>query len=301
MPSKVSVIIGTKGRPDLLSRAVYSVLTQTYVDLECIVIDASTKINNDLCNKFKDNRLKYLHLKSDPGRERTLKLGISMAKGNLICFLDDDDVYLPDKILEQVNVYRSSSEDLAIVYCWGMVVDEISGKVLEKVENNVRGDVYEKTLKSMSLCSFISLMFRKEFIDEEKMLDLTSEEYPSDWYYINKLTRKYVVDYVPKHLFEIRSNHQYERMSKKTVLSRADALKRIRFHMQFIRDNREGFRLYPKSKLIHLSSIIGLCGISGQLSIAFKCFIKGIWISPLDLNLYRKILGAMYRIIQSWI
>ena len=65
---KVSVVIPTHNRPELLKRAVNSVLNQTHKDLEVIVIDDGLeKRGDDVINSFNDSRLKYIQHPEEKG------------------------------------------------------------------------------------------------------------------------------------------------------------------------------------------------------------------------------------------
>jgi glycosyltransferase involved in cell wall biosynthesis len=103
----VSAIITTHNRKALLKRAIESVLSQIYKDIECIVIDdASNDGTTDYISEYiTENRIIYHRISEDEstGGNHARNVGISMARGKYIAFLDDDDEWLPMKIEEQVN------------------------------------------------------------------------------------------------------------------------------------------------------------------------------------------------------
>jgi glycosyltransferase involved in cell wall biosynthesis len=91
-----SIVIPTYNRADLLPRAIQSVLGQTLGDWELIVIDdASTDETPAVLAGFCDPRLRVF--RNQPNRERSASRnrGIEAARGDYICFLDSDDLYLP--------------------------------------------------------------------------------------------------------------------------------------------------------------------------------------------------------------
>lgn len=105
---EVSVIIPTHNRQRLVSRAVRSVLNQTYEDLECIVVDdASSDGTPQVIQTIEDERLVYLRHDRNRGASGARNTGIRAAKSSLIAFLDDDDEWLPEKLVKQVPLLKA--------------------------------------------------------------------------------------------------------------------------------------------------------------------------------------------------
>lgn len=99
-----TVIISTYNRRDLLPRAVNSVLNQTFTNFELIIIDnGSTDDTPFVAKQFKDSRIRFL---TNPAPTMSCdvprNMGIAMARGHYITFLDDDDIWYPTR-LEKVN------------------------------------------------------------------------------------------------------------------------------------------------------------------------------------------------------
>jgi glycosyltransferase involved in cell wall biosynthesis len=100
----VSVILPTHDRAALVGRAISSVLGQTYENLELIVIDdASTDHTRDVLAGFKDSRLRVLHAEVNKGVAAARNLGLMAARGDLIAFNDDDDVWFARKLERQTE------------------------------------------------------------------------------------------------------------------------------------------------------------------------------------------------------
>lgn len=110
MQYKVSVIIPTYKRSDYLQRAVDSVLKQTYKNVEVIVIDDNDpdteyrKMTEDNMKRYENEiKVKYIKNVRNLGGALSRNEGIKNATGEYITFLDDDDVYLPQKIENQLK------------------------------------------------------------------------------------------------------------------------------------------------------------------------------------------------------
>ena len=106
----VSVIIPTYKRADLLSKCIESILEQTYKNVQVIVVDDNdpdTEWRNNtatLMNKYKtDKRVLYVQHEYNKNGSAARNTGFRVSEGEFVCFLDDDDIFLPFKIEKQVE------------------------------------------------------------------------------------------------------------------------------------------------------------------------------------------------------
>lgn len=107
----ISVVIPTHNRKDLLSRAIKSAQAQTYSDLEIIIIsDGSNDGTDEVVKKLveQDVRIRFEEYTPGRGGNYARNLGIQRAKGEYIAFLDDDDVWYPDKLKKQINALEKA-------------------------------------------------------------------------------------------------------------------------------------------------------------------------------------------------
>ena len=109
---KISVIIPTYNRAKSIIHSIKSVLTQTYHNLEVIIIDDCSNDNTEsLISKIEDNRIKYIKLKENKGANFARNLGIKLSTGKYITFQDSDDIYHRDKIEKQyLNIIKKNSD-----------------------------------------------------------------------------------------------------------------------------------------------------------------------------------------------
>lgn len=104
----VSVVIPTFGRPDLVRRAVDTVLAQTMTDLEVIVVvDGDDPPTQAALGAISDPRLRVIVQPTKGGAARTRDAGALAATGDWVAFLDDDDEWLPEKLERQLAVAPS--------------------------------------------------------------------------------------------------------------------------------------------------------------------------------------------------
>lgn len=100
----VSVIIPTHNRCDSLKQAIDSVLDQTIRNYELIIVDdGSTDETEIMVNNFKDDRIQYYKLSENKGAAAARNYGVRKAKGKWVAFLDSDDVWLPEKLAQQMQ------------------------------------------------------------------------------------------------------------------------------------------------------------------------------------------------------
>jgi glycosyltransferase involved in cell wall biosynthesis len=114
----VSVVIPTFERPVLVLQAVKSAVGQTFRDLEIIVvIDGGDPATLAALESQSLPQLKVLRLEKQVGGSRARNEGVLIARGEWIAFLDDDDLWLPEKLEKQLAVARASSWSDPIVSC----------------------------------------------------------------------------------------------------------------------------------------------------------------------------------------
>lgn len=118
MQPLVSVVIPTRNRPLLVGRAVQSALTQTFKDIEVIVvIDGTDKPTFVALAKIDDPRLRVIELPNNIGGSGARNAGVTEAKGEWIAFLDDDDEWLSQKLEKQIEAANNSSNAFPIIAC----------------------------------------------------------------------------------------------------------------------------------------------------------------------------------------
>jgi glycosyltransferase involved in cell wall biosynthesis len=105
----VSAIITTHNRSNLLSRAIDSVLAQTYPHLEIIVVDDGSRDGTEeLVSRYRERceRLRYLRHDIPRGACSARNYGIREARGEFVAGLDDDDEWLPERVEKLLGSYR---------------------------------------------------------------------------------------------------------------------------------------------------------------------------------------------------
>jgi glycosyltransferase involved in cell wall biosynthesis len=147
MIPKVSVVILTYNRAELLRSAITSVLNQTFQDFEIIIVDDASKDNTqEALSHFDDARLKYIRHEMNKGEGKSRNTGIANASGEFIAFLDDDDEWLPEKLKLQVDIL-DNDPTISAVYTGCICIDKRSGNVDSLKIPSKRGDIFQELLK----------------------------------------------------------------------------------------------------------------------------------------------------------
>ena len=128
---RVSVVIPTRNRPKLVLRALQSVLAQTLRDIEVIVVvDGPDEITSRALNEIVDSRLRVEVLPTHLGFSIIRNAGVSVARGDWVAFLDDDDEWLPDKLHLQLSTAKHSRFSKPIIACRVVARSEYGERVL---------------------------------------------------------------------------------------------------------------------------------------------------------------------------
>lgn len=121
--NSVSVIIPSYRRPTtVLAKAVESVQLQKHPVLEIIVVDDNKNdpvLSHSIRKFCQDNKMKYIS-SGGIGGAGARNRGIDVARGEYIAFLDDDDIWLPEKLSEQIELFSDSS--VGLVFSRGYTV-----------------------------------------------------------------------------------------------------------------------------------------------------------------------------------
>lgn len=168
----ITVITPTYKRYQYLKKAIDSVLTQTYNDFEYIIVDDNTldsderKLTEKVIRGYSDPRIRYIQNEKNLGGSGARNVGIFQAKGEYIAFLDDDDMYLPDRLEVQLNQMVANGWDVSVMD--GATYSYETGEKLAERHQQIRNGMTKDELNRAHLLYHISgtnsFMFRASFI-----------------------------------------------------------------------------------------------------------------------------------------
>lgn len=168
----ISVIIPTYNRGYIISKAIDSILNQTYNNLELIIVDdCSDDDTKKIVKSYNDSRIKYYKLKKRSGACKARNFGVSKAKGLYVCFNDSDDVYLENKIEEQYNNIIKNKSDMDICKINVYSKDGCELLLTCPIEEQVKWIKENKIVEHLVDGNFIStqaVLIKKEVFDKYK-------------------------------------------------------------------------------------------------------------------------------------
>jgi len=156
----ISVIIPTYNRRDSLERAVKSVLYQTHTDFELIIVDdSSTDETRTYVKTIDDDRVQLLVHEENQGGGAARNTGISEAKGELIAFLDSDDIWTKNKLERSYKEFQKSPK-ADIIYSTYFRKHSFQSRLKVSSRNWKSGILQEELAKGWHPAPTSFLMFR---------------------------------------------------------------------------------------------------------------------------------------------
>ena len=153
----ISVIIPVYNVEKYIRFCLDSVINQTYKNLEIIIIDDGTKdLSGDIAEEYaaKDSRIKVIH-KENGGLSDARNVGLDVATGKYIAFLDSDDVIAYDFYEYLYNLIKENDYDIAECEFYRIPSDDIENvqKILDEKNKEIEVVVKEETSQD-ALCDF---------------------------------------------------------------------------------------------------------------------------------------------------
>ncbi|ODM24842.1 hypothetical protein A7W90_00680 [Clostridium sp. Bc-iso-3] len=197
MSSLVTVIIPTYKGSNTILRAVDSVLDQTYKDIQIIVVDDNgkdteeQKITQSVLQKYIDEeKIIYLAHEKNINGSAARNTGIKHSDGKYICFLDDDDIFLPEKTKIQVSIFEDSLEQIGMVV-GSYKVQLPNGYYRDIIVSQPEDFVYEYLRHKISACSS-AIMINKNVLEKVYQWDESFMRH-QDWEFFTRVASNYKV------------------------------------------------------------------------------------------------------------
>lgn len=210
----VSIITPSYNTAEFISETINSVLSQTYINWEMIIVDDCSSDNTtEVVASFKDSRIKYIQNNKNCGAAICRNKAISAAKGKWIAFLDSDDLWLPHKLERQINFMNKNGYHFSYTdYC---EIDEQSnpnGKIVTGPEQINKRKMYDFCWPGC-----LTVMYDADYIGKIHIENLKKNNDYAMWLKIVKRADCYLFDEI---LAKYRkrsgsiSNHSYSKLIK---------------------------------------------------------------------------------------
>jgi glycosyltransferase involved in cell wall biosynthesis len=266
----VSVIIPTYKRPETLSRAIDSVLNQTYENIEIIVVDDNEPLSEHrkktekLMKNYENiKKVKYIKHSKNRNGSAARNTGIRYSNGKYIAFLDDDDEFLPDKIQNQVEKMESLDETWGACYTsYKKVMSD--GTVQYSAEKREGYLLVEALMRTLYIYGGSNLLVRKSVVDKINGFD-ESFKRNQDLEFLVRILKDYKLAYVDTCSLLI---HYDARTTSLTYEQLQEIDKQYLSSFKMFIDELN----YQDQKRIY--TMIALD--SFRYSISYRCILKGI-------------------------
>lgn len=203
---KVSIIIPFRNRLDQLFEAIDSAQKQTHSNVEIILIDDGSNVSlEDLEDRIRNDARIFLYHQTNKGAAAARNFGIEKAKGKYIAFLDSDDLFLPEKIFEQL----APMEAIGVKFSYTgykALSENVEDVIKKNKQENLEFTVVNMYPDIMRWCPIATptVMGLREIFDEHQFPEhLKSGEDICLW--IN-LASKHSVGFLPQELSLVRVN-----------------------------------------------------------------------------------------------
>ncbi|UUX92235.1 glycosyltransferase family 2 protein [Methanoplanus endosymbiosus] len=192
---KISIITPSYNQGEFIEETILSVIDQDYPNIEYIIIDGGSTDNSiDIIRKYED-KISYWVSEPDKGQTHAINKGLSKATGDIIAYLNSDDIYLPGTFGVIADYFNNNP-----------IVDMIFGDIIhiDKMSNQIEKVVREPIILDdlYGCCFYIpqpTVFLRKEIVEKignfDEILNLGM-----DLDYWIRLSFVGIIDYIPKTL-----------------------------------------------------------------------------------------------------
>jgi glycosyltransferase involved in cell wall biosynthesis len=277
---KVSAVISTFNRADLVGRAIESVINQTYRNMEIIVVDDhSTDNTAEVVKQFGESRVHYIRHERNKGGSAARNTGIKAATGEYIAFLDDDDEWVENKIERQLQYMQ----DFGGVVCRSFIPSLNRMTQLYKKDTVNPRDLR----KGFIFGGGTSILLARADILKDTLFDenLASSQ---DWDLLVRLASKCKVAYIKEPLvrFNVGSHARITNKSKHMSIAQLEErLGAVYKHEEFLGPYWFKYQLarrllnyirYKNDPQLHLVDAIKRCGVLPVLAVIAKKIYRNV-------------------------
>jgi len=286
---KVSVLMPVYNAGVYLREAIESILDQTYLEFEFIIInDGSTDNSKEIILSYNDPRIKYFENKENLKLITTLNKGLEIASGKYIVRMDADDISLPNRIEKQVK-FMDSNPEVALCGSWFKAFGE-SNQIGKYATSN--DDIRIRMLYQTQFCH-PSVIIRKDILTQNKYKFDFNFIHAEDYELFVRISEKYKVANIPEVLLKYRQHVKNVSTSfKQTQVENSRKIIQMQFNEIGIEISLEEQELYSRfcysnfsfsmeeinKLLIILKKIIESNKVSKYLSVAeYPKYLSKMW------------------------
>lgn len=280
---RFSIIIPTFNRASFLTKAIESVLTQTYTDWELIIVDdGSTDNTKDVVLRYKDPRIRYIY-QQNAERSSARNNGINHANGDYVCFMDSDNKMhshrlqlLADTITTEACYYTG------IEYC-----NEVNSSSVIKGGKEFgfpinKDELIQEIIATPQICCATEILKKHQFN--------TSISIGEDMELLFRISDEYPIIYLPNQATVVEFEHENRSVSFQNKSKSAEK-ELITLHLMFSKKH-PAYNVSRKNKRKRLS----IAYFNASTNYLLGGRFKGLWYVIKSILLFPESGQTKYRV-----
>ena len=290
----ISVIIPVYNGEKTIRETIFSVLNQTYKNLELIVInDGSLDLTLNVIYTIQDSRLKVFSYEKS-GVSISRNRGIERASGQFISFLDADDIWTPEKLEKQLKALQANPQ-ASVAYSWVDYIDENGEFFRHGNHISINGNAYEKMLIQNVLENGSNPLIRRQALINVGNFDI-SLKFAEDWDMWLRLASRY--DFVTVPDADVLYRMSFSSVSTNVLEMEKACLKFIEKSFHTAPKSLQCLKRKSLTNLYHYLTFKSLESPSGQKNAIFamRFFKNVIWHDLSVIIDWKKIFEVFFKV-----
>lgn len=220
----VSIVLPTYKRAHVLPNAIHSILSQTYKNLELIIVDDNSPDDTpNIVKSFSDERIRYVRNEPNLKLPRALNKGFSLARGDYLTWSSDDNLFADNAIEKMVGALQAGDCDFVYADYYLFADIDAAGNALEKRHERLPGQLQLGKSNHIGAC----------FMYTRKAYESVGEYDPDlflveDYDYFMRIAQKFKVCHIPEPLYYFRRHDDALFCSRYCEVKASDVLVRYK-------------------------------------------------------------------------
>ena len=284
----ISVIIPSFEQGQYIEETILSVLGQEYSNLEILVLDGGSTDNTIKILEKYSNKLSYWHSKKDKGQADAINQGMNLSSGEIICWLNSDDMLMPGTLLDIGKRLLEHTDEAYLVYGAAITLKQNNGTVISKTQSSIPFDAFKLTYYDF-LVQPSTFWTRKLF---QSIGELNIKySYVLDWEWFIRASKVAKFEYVPR-FYSLYRHHSSHKTSNGGVERRKEIIEIIE---KYSSDYWKKLYVQTDKNYVKLKEILALSqklNLRGYLWLMLV-FSPKLWLSIKNLKDFKIVLGML--------
>ncbi len=191
----ISVIVPSFNQGQYIEETLLSIIGQQYPNLEILVIDGGSTDNTTYILEKYSNQISYWHSKKDKGQADAINQGIKLSSGDIVCWLNSDDMYLPGTLLDIGKRFLRSTNKNHLIYGAAVTINQSTEKLFGGAEIAAPFEAFKLTYGDF-LVQPSSFWTRKLWLEIGELN--ISYNYVLDWEWFIRASKVTEFEYIRK-------------------------------------------------------------------------------------------------------